>query len=163
MKYNGNQNQIESFINKVIIAGSRNFNDVPLFVSKMNELIDKFKLNKDNTIFITGMASSGADALIVDYCKHSGWQWLEVPAEWDNLVKQPVHIKVNRSGKQYNSLAGMNRNNLMVSLCNKAAFFWDGVTTGTKHCITSVQRKDIDHLIYIVKGKKRNVYHETSC
>jgi hypothetical protein len=94
---------------KVIIAGSRNCTQKEIY----NAIHDS-KLSQVITEVISGNASTGGD--------YWGEQWaIEhnipvrlFPAKWNDLTLKPCIIKINRFGKEYNVLAGFNRNEEMA-------------------------------------------------
>lgn len=147
---------INNFKHKVLISGSRQYKDYNQFKSLIEEFISRYNLERDNTVFISGKASNGADLFIINYCESNSYNWVEFPAEWENLTKEPVKIKINKAGKEYNALAGFNRNKNMVDICNLAAFFWDGISPGTKDAISQIKQKTVPHVVYLINGE-RNV------
>jgi hypothetical protein len=48
------------------------------------------------------------------------------------LEAEPCKIKINKLGKEYNCLAGFNRNTIIVMNCDVCAAFWDGKSPGTR-------------------------------
>lgn len=148
--------EINNYKHKVLISGSRSYKNYDQFKTLMEEAIIKFNLDRENTIFISGKANHGADRFIIDFCKENQWYWTEFPAEWENLTKEPVKIKINSQGKEYNALAGFNRNEEMVNACNLAIFFWDNKSPGTRDSITKIRNKQIKHLIYLINGEKNH-------
>lgn len=126
---------VSSYENRVIVAGSRRFNDYLSFSASIQDYVMINDLSKEDTVFITGFASSGADKLIVDWCEQHGWDYLPVPAKWDELEAPGAFIKKNSSGKEYNANAGFDRNTAMAKIANKIIVFWDGKSPGTSHML----------------------------
>ncbi len=99
---------------KVIVAGSRNFNDYEKLKKKLNSIL---KNQKDITI-ISGTAN-GADKLGERYASENHFKLEQYPAMWDLFGKK----------------AGYMRNEEMVKLADAVVVFWDGKSKGTKHMI----------------------------
>ena len=95
------------FDNRIIVAGTRGFNDYEFFSNKIKEIIAGIE---GNFIFYSGMASSGADKLIVDFCKKEGYLYHPCPADWDRFGKG----------------AGFIRNGFMASTATWLIAFHDG-------------------------------------
>ena len=104
------------FDNRIIVAGTRGFNDYEFFSNKIKEIIADIE---GNFIFYSGMASSGADKLIVDFCKKEGYLYHPCPADWDRFGKG----------------AGFIRNGFMASTATWLIAFHDGKSPGTEHMI----------------------------
>ena len=99
---------------KVIIAGSRTFNDYPKLKKKLDSIL---KNQKDITI-ISGTAS-GADRLGERYANENHYNLEQYPAMWDIFGKK----------------AGYMRNEEMAKVADACIVFWDGKSRGTKHMI----------------------------
>jgi hypothetical protein len=96
---------------RVIIAGSRKFNNYSLLEKECNRIFHEISAPR-NLIIVSGKAS-GADTLGEQFAKQYNLEVKEFPADWHNL-DAPCFIKVDRNGKEYNSLAGFNRNEKMA-------------------------------------------------
>ena len=118
---------------KVIIAGSRNFNNYALLKSELDKLFN------EPFIIVSGGAK-GADTLGELYAKEKGYEVERHLAKWNDLSVPNCRIKYNSYGP-YNAMAGHNRNQEMLNsiLENKdggcVVAFWDGKSKGTKHTI----------------------------
>jgi hypothetical protein len=97
---------------RVIIAGSRSFKDYPLLEKECKRIFHEINAPKD-TIIISGKAD-GADTLGECFAERHDYKIKDFPADWNNLDARPCYIKVNRNGREYNSLAGFNRNENMA-------------------------------------------------
>jgi hypothetical protein len=97
---------------KVIIAGSRTFNDYELLKRVCNETLTTI------TEIVSGTAN-GADKLGERYAKEKGYSIKQFPADW------------NKHGKS----AGYIRNKQMAEYADALIAFWDGKSKGTKHMI----------------------------
>lgn len=109
---------------RLIIAGSRNFEDYQLLQSSLDEFIELHSIGDPDpgVIIISGLAK-GADLLGVQYAKQRGYQVEEFPANW----------KLGRS-------AGPKRNLGMAKSANACIVFWDGVSKGTANMISMANR-----------------------
>lgn len=100
---------------KVIIAGTRDFNDYNLLKMKLDKILSNIT---DDIVIVSGKAR-GADTLGEKYAKEKGYQIAEFPADWE---------KFGRS-------AGYKRNVQMAEYADACVCFWDGRSPGTKHMI----------------------------
>lgn len=141
---------------RIIIAGSRFFEDYNLFESTMfkvlfhlNKEYPQYKIlviNKEERLFkinpcsleiISGMAK-GADTLAVRFANKYNLALKEFPADWNNLNVLPCRVITNSYGS-YNALAGHKRNrDMAVYASSDDAFgvlvlFWDGKSKGSKN------------------------------
>jgi hypothetical protein len=105
---------------KVIIAGSRSFDDYKLLCDKCDAILS----NQRNVEIVCGMAR-GADLLGKKYAESRGYLVKEFPAEWDRLQKA----------------AGAIRNLQMRDYADALICFWDGKSTGTAHMIKAAEAK----------------------
>lgn len=131
---------------KVIVAGGRNFNNYPLLKRVLNNLFH------EDIIIVSGCAN-GADALGIQYAKERNFVIEYHPADWKNLNAEPCSVKYNAYGA-YNALAGHNRNREMLDsvLANPdggcLVAFWDGKSTGTRNMINISQEAGLQvHII----------------
>lgn len=99
---------------KVIIAGSRSFNNYPFLHRKCAHLIGD---RKEVTI-ISGTAR-GADVLGERFAKLRGYKIEQHPADWGKFGKS----------------AGYVRNEKMARVSDCLIAFWDGKSRGTRHMI----------------------------
>lgn len=107
---------------KVIIAGSRTFNDYPKLKKKLDSIL---KNQKDITI-ISGTAS-GADRLGERYADENHHKLEKYPAMWDIFGKS----------------AGYKRNEEMAGVADSCIVFWDGKSKGTKHMIDIAKKNKL--------------------
>lgn len=115
---------------KVIVAGSRNFNDYSL-VEKT--LLDYFKANNlhNKDIEIVSGTARGADRLGEQFAKKCGLKITRFPADWD----------------QYGKSAGYIRNEQMAKYGDILFAFWDGTSKGTKHMIDLARKYNLMVLV----------------
>lgn len=102
---------------KIIVAGSRNFNNYELLRDRLNYLL-KNASDEDEITIISGGAR-GADQLGERYAKEKGYKIIRKPANWD----------------KYGKSAGYKRNEEMAKIADVCVCFWDGESRGTKHMI----------------------------
>ena len=105
---------------RVIIAGSRSFDDYDMLVKTMDMVLQNIT---DEIQVVCGMAA-GADTLGERYAKERGYQIAYFPADW----------------KKYGRAAGFNRNVEMAKNADALVAFWDGKSKGTKHMLDIAQR-----------------------
>jgi len=99
---------------KVIIAGSRGFNNYETLCK-----VCDYMLSKQKEIEIVSGTASGADKLGELYAKLNEHSLKKFPADWDNIGKS----------------AGYVRNEQMAKYADALIAFWDGKSRGTKHMI----------------------------
>ena len=112
---------------KVIIAGSRNFNDY----KKLCKICDHLLQNQANIEIISG-AAKGADQLGEKYASEKGYRIKKFPANW------------NKYGKS----AGPKRNEEMANYADVLIAFWDGKSRGTKNMIELANKRKLNVLIF---------------
>lgn len=110
---------------KVIIAGTRDFNDYHAVKSTVDRTC------WDITEVVSGGAS-GADALGEEYAKHIGIPLKIFEADW------------NKHGKA----AGPIRNREMASYADALIAFWDGVSSGTMNMIQEARNAGLKVYVY---------------
>lgn len=117
---------------RVIIAGSRSFNDYDLLRHKCDEIL-KDRILSSEIVIVSGTAS-GADSLGERYAREKGFAVDRRPADW----------------KTYGKAAGPIRNAEMALSSDALIAFWDGKSRGTHHMITLAGKKGLDvHVIPI--------------
>ena len=132
---------------KIIIAGSRSFQDYNLLKNTLDNLF------RDPFIVISGCAA-GADTLGERYATEKGYPIEKHPADWKNLNVPICKVRYNKYGA-YNAMAGHNRNaEMLESVKNNpdggcVVVFWDGQSKGTKDMIKITQEAKI--IIHIIK------------
>ena len=117
---------------KVAVVGSGSFNDY----ERMKKVLDFYPI----TTVVSGGAK-GADTLAEKYSREVLGKEPEVyPADWDNLEAEPCDVKINKNGKQYNRLAGFNRNTTIVENSRMVIAFWTGKSPGTKDSLRKAEK-----------------------
>jgi len=97
---------------KVIIAGSRSFEDYQLLEQTLTQLFPE-------EVDIVSGTAMGADKLGEAYAKKYALEVHRYPADWDGLGKR----------------AGYVRNKQMAEVSDALVAFWDGKSSGTRHMI----------------------------
>lgn len=113
---------------KIIIAGSRTFNDYSLLENVLNQTLP----------FITEVVSGtakGADQL--------GERW----AYKNNIKIKQFYPDWKTLGKS----AGIKRNKDMADYADAVIAFWDGISVGTKHMIDFAKSKNLKVKIIYTK------------
>lgn len=105
---------------KVIIAGSRSFNNYNFLKETCNRLL----INKLPEVTIISGTAKGADSLGERYAQEKGLKVDLYPADWDF----------------YGKSAGFKRNIQMAEQADALIAFWDSKSHGTKHMIDIAER-----------------------
>lgn len=100
---------------RLIIAGSRTYNNYTFFVEKMEFFM---KDVKEEVVLLCGEAK-GVDTMGRMYALEAGWEILSFKPQWDLLGKA----------------AGPLRNKEMAEQATHCICFWDGVSRGTASMI----------------------------
>ena len=118
---------------KIGVIGGRDFNDY----NRVKKILDLYPV----TVIVSGGAS-GADSLGKKYSEEVLGKEPEIyPALWDDLTAEPCKIKIRKKdGKEYNALAGFNRNTDIVNNCQMLIAFWDGKSPGTKDSLDKAEK-----------------------
>lgn len=116
---------------RVMICGSRTFNDYDMLKRTVLQALEKRYINDVTDIIIVSGCASGADKLGERFAKENGCEIELYPALWNDLSQEPCEIKINKYGKRYNCLAGLNRNKDMVIASDLIIMLHDGVSKGT--------------------------------
>ncbi len=112
---------------KVIVAGSRDFNDYEFLEEIMNNY-----LGGDIVEIVSGTAK-GADSLGERYAKENGHNLVQYKAEWS----------------KYLQAAGFIRNEDMARHASELVVFWDGKSKGTKHMLQEARRRGLHVEMFI--------------
>ena len=109
---------------RLIIAGGRDFTDLPLMTEKLDHLIKQ----TDEPIVVISGTARGADQTGEAYAKSKGFRVERYPAQWD----------------KYGMSAGYRRNEQMADQATHCVVFWDGKSRGSKHMIDIAERKGLE-------------------
>lgn len=107
---------------RILVAGSRGYEDYEQFSDFMFHYVKVITLTtnpNEEPVFITGKARSGADDMIIRWCKENGYRWCEYPADWE----------------KHGKAAGMIRNRQMGLVATHLIVFWDGRSKGTRNML----------------------------
>lgn len=108
---------------RVIIAGSRTFNDYNLLQTSCDNILESI-IN----IEIVSGTCNGADQLGERYSNEKGYKLKQFPADWD----------------RYGKSAGYKRNEQMAKYADMLIVFWDGKSKGTKNMINIAENLGIE-------------------
>lgn len=117
---------------KVIVAGSRTFDDYNLLCQKLDKILN----GAGNVCIVCGEAK-GADQLGKRYAKEHRLKVESYPANWEKFGKQ----------------AGYIRNEKMASVANALVAFWNGSSAGTKHMIETAKKMGLQ--VRVIKFDER--------
>lgn len=120
---------------KVIVAGSRTFNDFAYLEKHLMAYFKANALHRKDVEIISGTAK-GADSLGEQFANKYGLKLTKFPADWN----------------QYGKSAGYIRNEEMAKYAKKDGIlfaFWDNSSKGTKHMISIASKYNIP--TYIVQ------------
>jgi hypothetical protein len=121
---------------RIIIAGSRDFNNYEFLKSKLNQFI---KEHPNRRFVIVSGTARGADSLGEKYAKEKCIELKRFPAHWE----------------QFGKSAGYIRNTEMLNYINDTCCdgfviaFWDGKSKGTKHMIKSAKDAGVPVEVFI--------------
>ncbi len=118
---------------RVIIAGSRDFNNYELLKSTMDRLL----INIKSQIYVVSGAARGADLLGERYAKERGYIVHRFPADWNT----------------YGKAAGFVRNEEMAQNADALVAFWDGLSHGTQHMIKIAERYKLKIRVKIINNE----------
>ena len=116
---------------KIVIAGSRNFNDY----ERVKKFIDNYIQDKaGNSITILSGGCRGADLLGEKYAKENGYEVVRISPEWE----------------KYGRAAGIVRNKKMAEMADVVVCFWDGKSKGTKAMINHAKKLNKETVVKII-------------
>ena len=127
---------------RIIIAGSRDFNDYELLKKSAIEIITKKTMLPDLTRIISGGAR-GADTLGERFANEMGLEISRFIPDWDGLGKRAGYVRNAEMAK-----FAVEDDNYGVLIA-----FWDGQSRGTKHMIDLAKRYGLE--VYVVNYKEK--------
>jgi hypothetical protein len=139
------------------IAGSRSLSGERgvIHVRKaVAEALEEWGLTvADITEGVSGMAR-GADKIGYERFKAHGIPIKEFPADWENVTAPGAKIRVNENGREFNSKAGLWRNEEMAKYLaaggGRCVIVYNReVTFGSKHMKNACARLRVPHYQYI--------------
>lgn len=119
---------------KLAIIGSRDFTNYDLLKETIAKYLDISKIEE----IISGGAS-GADSLGARFARENNIKLTKFPAQWYELYLLPCKIKKDKNGKEYNVLAGFNRNTDIVNAAEYVLAFSNG-SNGTEDSINKARK-----------------------
>jgi len=124
---------------KVIIAGSRGFDNYPLMVKVLVEYFVKEKLSPNDIEVISGTAN-GADKLGERFAEASNVKLTRMPADWVNNKRSAGHIR-NAEMADYAKENGV------------CFIFWDGESKGSEGMAKVAKKKGLEVIMvnYVLK------------
>jgi hypothetical protein len=122
---------------RIIIAGSRTFDDIDLLFQTMDELVHKQKLKQ--VVILSGHAN-GADIFGEEWAWKRGHSYEVYRPNWD----------------KFGNAAGPIRNTEMVSKADAIVAFWDGESRGTADVLRKARKAKLKVKVvrFKVKVKK---------
>ncbi len=127
---------METDILRVIVAGSRDFNNYELLCDRLDFYLKRYP--RERIEIVSGRAR-GADRLGEEYAKSRGLRLKEFPANWDKFGKK----------------AGYLRNREMAEYGTHAVIFWDGDSRGTRHMIELAREKELEVRVVMFQQTKK--------
>lgn len=115
---------------KLIVAGSRDFNDYAFLKQKLEYLLQ----NVNDEIEIVSGKAKGADSLGEQFAKEKGYKIKEFPADW------------NKHGKA----AGPIRNGEMGRYGDACVVFWKNRSRGSQNMIDVAKLNNLNVRVYEV-------------
>ena len=126
---------------RIIIAGSRDFNDYELLKKEVLNILKQDNRPKDTVKIISGTAR-GADTLGEQFAKEFGLKVARFVPDWDGLGKRAGYVRNAEMAKF--AVEGDNDGMLIA--------FWDGNSKGTKHMIDFAKRYGLE--VHVVNYKE---------
>ena len=112
--------ELKDYTIRIIVSGSRKFADKILFHEKIIAFLEDMEAP---VLFISGAAPSGADDLIIRWCKRFNYPCKEMQADWN----------------QFGRSAGFIRNVEMAKVATHLLTFYDGSSPGTAHMLEQAE------------------------
>ena len=131
---------------RIIIAGSRDFDNYKVLEDESSKIIEK-ELNDDiQSIRIISGTARGADQLGERFAKKYNYSISCFPAEW-GLYGKSAGYRRNAEMAKF----AVSNNNVGILIA-----FWDSQSKGTKHMIDLANRYGLK--VYVIKFNKENRY-----
>ena len=128
---------------RVIIAGSRDFNDYELLKKSAIEIITKKTMLPDLTRIVSGGAR-GADTLGERFANEMGLEISRFIPDWEGLGKRAGYV---RNAEMAKFAVADDNDGMLIA-------FWDGQSRGTKHMIDLAKRYGLE--VHVVNYKENN-------
>lgn len=127
---------------RIIIAGSREFNDYKLLKTSIKDILKNTSLEDIGKIKIISGTARGADQLGERFAKQFKLEVVKFPANWDKYGKRGGYIR-NEEMAKYAIQDG--DYGMLVA-------FWDGESRGTKHMIDLAKKHGLE--VHVIKYKE---------
>ena len=122
---------------RIIIAGSRNFNDYELLKREVLNIVKYDNRPKEYVKIISGCAR-GADTIGERFAKEFGLEVKKFPADWDGLGKRAGYV---RNAEMAKFAVEDDNDGMLIAFC-------DGQSRGIKHMIYLAKRYCLDvHIV----------------
>lgn len=122
---------------RVIVAGSRDFNDFSLVEKSLMMYFKENQLHRSDIEIISGTAR-GADRLGEIFANKYGLKLTKFPADWDYYGKSAGYVRNEQMAKYASK-----ENGVLFA-------FWNGTSKGTKHMIDLAKKYNLQtNTIYI--------------
>lgn len=125
---------------RIIISGSREFNNYEIIENKILDIIGK---NSNNNIEIISGGCRGVDKCAEMFAYRNGYEFTEFPADW-SLGKRAGYLR-NKQMAEYAS----ELNGVLIA-------FWNMKNKGTKMMIDLARRYGLD--VYIINLLDMKIY-----
>lgn len=121
---------------RVIIAGSRYFDDFPKLINSSMEILTEISKKKDDLdrIRIISGTARGTDKLGEQYAKIAHYELSKFPADWDGLGKRAGYV---RNAEMAKFAVEDGSYGVLIA-------FWDDQSKGTKHMIDLGKRYGLE-------------------
>lgn len=126
---------------RIVIAGSRDFNDYELLKREVLNIVKHDNRPKDYVKVISGGAR-GADTLGEQFAKEFGLEIKRFIPDWDGLGKRAGYVRNAEMAK-----FAVKDGNYGVLVA-----FWDGISKGTKHMIDLANKHGLE--VHVVNYKE---------
>ncbi len=110
---------------RVIIAGSRDFDNLSKLTADVSDILSKIPVDSISKTRIISGTARGADQMGEQYARNAGYEISRFPADWDRLGKRAGYVRNDEMARF--AVADGNTGVLIA--------FWDGKSKGTKHMI----------------------------
>lgn len=127
---------------RIIISGSRDFNNYEVIESKILDIIGKLNSNTSSIEIISG-GCRGVDKCAEMFAHRNGYEFTEFPADW-SLGKRAGYLR-NKQMAEYAS----ELNGVLIA-------FWNMKSKGTKMMIDLARRYGLD--VYIINLLDMKIY-----
>ncbi len=122
---------------RIIIAGSRTFNDYKLLKESIYNIFKDKHIKKNNVRIISGTAN-GADKLGERYAQEFNLKLTKMSARWNEFGKSAGYIRNEQMAKY-----SIEDDSIGVLVA-----FWDGISKGTKHMIDLANKHGLEvHIV----------------